>query len=277
MHPVPDRKEFITTVLTSLKIIFDNLQYKNTDFAQGVRSCHATLMQYIRSQPAESTLNDIVDCLSKLDKLNYMGSGITGDYVKEMNDLKRYMKDYELSQKVQTYSRKAIPDVYRKQDEADFVQDTIDFLANLYNKSDQRTQISKSIRECVEMFWEYDVTWQRKADIATRDTISVLQSKINKIEITREYESSEIGRQLRLLKLYIHNWFHYEFQKSTPDINTSDNNTSDNNTTDINTRVKKIEEQVKELTTNVQKLLSEYPPMLERSSAALLRQLARHT
>lgn len=278
MNPVPDRQTFITMVVSSLKKIHDNLQYKNTDFAEGVRSCHATLIKYLRSQSHECTLNDIVDCFSKLNKLDYAGAGLLNGQVNEMNELKRYMQDYELSQMVKTNNRKKIPDVYQKQVEGDFVQDTIDFLANLYNKSDQRTQISKSIRECVEIFWEYDVTWQRKADIATRDTILKLKSKINEIEITREYEASEIGIQLRLLKLYIYNWFHYEFQKSTPNIDTQDINTSDNNATDINKRVKQLEEEVQELRSQVQALTidfsREHLPRLERTT--LLKQLARH-
>ena len=261
MHPVPDRKEFITTVLTSLKIIFDNLQYKNTDFAQGVRSCHATLMQYIRSQPAESTLNDIVDCLSKLDKLNYMGSGITGDYVKEMNDLKRYMKDYELSQKVQTNSRKAIPDVYRKQDEADFVQDTIDFLANLYNKSDQRTQISKSIRECVEIFWEYNVTWKRIQRDATLDDIHNLLTKMVEIRTEMGFEHSPIGSNFASLKRYLTEWFRFNKKPAS--------------TPDIPTRVQELEKEVQELRRQIQELLFHHPAPLQRQ--ALLKQLARCT
>jgi len=289
MNPVPDRKTFIITVLTSLNTLYKNLKEPNTNFAQGVYSCYQKIFKYIPKKKElesynECTMNDIMDFFAELDQLNYMGSGITVGQVNEMNELKRYIQDYELSQKVKTNSRKTIPDVYQKQVEADFVQDTIDFLANLYNKSDQRTQISKSIRECVEIFWEYDVTWQRKADIATRDTILVLQSKINNIEITREYELSEIGKQLRLLRLYINNWFHYAFQKSTPDIDTRDINASDNNTTDINTRVKELEEEVQELRTKVEALVLQHPPetllfdkppLLERS--VLLRQLARHT
>ena len=276
MNPVPDRKTFIITVLTSLNTLYKNLKEPNTNFAHGVFSCYQKMYRYIPKKKElesynEFTMNDILDFFVELDQLNYMGSGMTVGQVNEMNDLKRYIQDYELSQKVKTNSRKTIPDVYQEQVESDFIKDTIDFLANLYNRSDQRTQISKSIRECVEIFWEYDVTWQRK-DIATRDTIRELQSKLNEIQITREDEFSEIGKQLRLLKLYIKNWFYYEHnsaapQNSTPDINTSDN------TTDINARVKQLEDEVQELRTKVQGLLFEHPPHLERQ--VLLRQLAR--
>lgn len=283
MNPIPNRKKFITTFVSSLVNLYKNLKYPDSDFAKGVYSCHQKIYKYVVNESYnECTMNDILDIYNQLCKLEYSGSGIFGNQVQEMEDLKRYIQDYELSQKVKTNSRKSIPDVYQKQVESDFINDTIDFLANLYNRSDQRTQISKSIRECVEIFWEYDVTWQRK-DIATRDTIRELQSKLNEIQMTREDEFSEIGKQLRLFKLYIKNWFYYEHNSASPQNSTPDIKTSDN-TTDINARVKQLEEEVQELRTKVEALLFEHPPEtllfekpppLERS--VLLGQLARHT
>ena len=267
MNPVPDRKTFLTTVVRSLTTVFNHLEFQNTNFAGGLKSCHGNLMKYLGQDPKPCTLNDIVDCFSDLDKLNYFGAGLSSEQVNLMNAVREYMQDYELSQQVQTNSRKAIPTEYTKQDEGEFIKDTIDFLANLYNISDQRTPISKSIRECVEIFWEYDVTWQRKREIATRDTIQGLHTKLKTIQITRDDELTKTGQQLRLLILFITNWFYYEVESVKPQKSTSD----------INARVETLEKEIEELRKLVQDVLLNnpllHPPTLERN--ALLQQLAR--
>lgn len=261
MNPVPDRKTFITTVVRSLAQVYNHLQSKNTHFAEGLKSCHTNIVKYLGLYPEPCTLNDIVDCFEDLNKLNYFGADLSGEQVNLMNDVKEYMQEYELSQKVQTKSRKVIPTEYTKQDEGEFIKDTIDFLANLYNISDQRTPISKSIRECVEIFWEYDVTWQRKQEIATRDTIQELQTNLLKIKVTDGYEHTPTGKQLRLLILYIKNWFFYEVESVKPQKSTSD----------INTRVETLEKEVEELRAQLNRVLILYAPELARDDKRLLK------
>ena len=274
MHPVPNRRKFLVTVSNSLINLYNNLQHKNTVFSDGVADCIQKLKSYIQQKKDECTLNDILNIYNQLAKLEYIGSGISGTQVREIDNLKEYMKDYELSQIIETNIRKSIPNVYTKQDEGAFIEDTIAFLASLYNMSDQRTQISKSIRECAEIFWEYNVTWQRKPEIATRDTIRELQTKLKEIQITRDDEISATGQQLRLLILYIHNWFYYE-QKSDLTQKSQNSDVTQKSITDINAKVEELQNEVRALRRLVDELLLQRIPTMK--TEVLLHQLARHT
>jgi hypothetical protein len=171
------------------------------------------------------------------------------------------MRQYIHSQKIDT-TNKEIPKKYIEQDENDFIKDTMDFLGMLYNMTQKTTKFSKSIRECVEIFWEYNVTWKRIQRDDTLDDMQNLLDKMGKIYLTRDDDLSDVGKKFTDLRRYLADWFYFK------------KNPTSKSTPDMNTRVEELEQQVKELQALVQDLILQHPPELKRQ--ALLKQLARH-
>jgi hypothetical protein len=255
MDPVPDRETFMQTVY---QVIYDDvyvkLEYENNVFYQNIQSCVKEIQQKINK---DWTLDDIEYIYFQL------GSGkIDFEYTQTVKDLREYMRKYIASQAIDT-SVKEIPRKYTEQVEADFIHDTIDFLGQQYNKTDKRTAFSKSLRKCVELFWKYNVTWQRVQTSATIADIRLLFQMLGTIVL--QYESFYFQKYLKDIMRYITDWFHFNekssvTQKSAPD---------------LQARVEELEEKFEELQLQVRELLLERPPPLTRQ--VLLQQLARCT
>ena len=277
MNPVPDRHTFIVNVYHVLMDDFFvkmNGQAHKTNFVKVIWDC--VLEMYENDKLKKDFDVDIQRIYEKIRALSEFGTGMDVTQVHTFHNLKDYMRLYIHSQKIDI-TNKETPTKYIEQDEEHFIKDTMDFLGMLYNMTQKTTEFSKSIRECVEIFWEYNVTWKRIQRDVTLDDIQKLKAEMVKIEAKTEmgFEHSPVGHKFVGLKKYLTDWFFYNKKGNFTPVIDDD---SQKSTPDINTRVKQLEEQVKELTTNVEKLLSEYPPMLERSSAtSLLQKLARHT
>jgi hypothetical protein len=176
------------------------------------------------------------------------------------------MKEYIRSQRINTRDT-SIPTEYTEEDytnlkEEDFINDTINFLGILYNMTEEIGNLSAPIRECVEIFWEYNLTWKRIQRDATLDDIKNVLEKMGRFNLFRYDEISDIGKKFVSVRKYLTDWFYFKNkprQKPTPD---------------INTRVEELEQQVKELQALVKDLIFQNPPELNRH--ALLKQLARH-
>ncbi len=296
MNPVPDRKTFIRTVRG---VIYDDLyatlQHKNTDFYNTIDSCVRLMFEdgwhqgqkAFLSKNKEWPLHDIVQIDNKVQSLNNMGAGLDVVQVHALMDLQTYMKAYIVSQKIVTKNT-AIPTTYKEQDytrinEEDFINNTISFLGMLYNMTGEVGKFSTSIRECVEIFWEYNVTWTRRSNTETLHDIEEMDTKLSSInhQLTREDEFSIIGKNIRQLSKYIVDWFFFNKKGIFTPKNDADSKKS---TPDINTRVQNLEKQVQELQSQVQALTNDFAsrhvPIFHRdtkSASKLLLKLARHT
>lgn len=267
MNPVPDRKTFIRTVRRVIyDDLYDKLENKNTEFYQTIKSCVGLMYDdgFYEGHPVwlskekDWTLDDIMEINTKVNSLSTFGAGVDLDQRDEVDFLKDYIRQYIFSQKITT-SKKAIPHAYKEEVEADFIRNTIDFLGQLYNNTDQRTQFSKSLEECVELFWKYDVTWKRVQTRATREDIDGLLNKLG--NIGKQDVNFKLKQYLDDLMRYITDWLKSnEKPASTPD---------------ITTRVQELEKDVQELRRQIQELSFHHPAPLQRQ--ALLKQLARCT
>lgn len=265
MNPIPNRQMFIQTVgdvlldLYFAKLKDDNFfravesnvkKMYNVSFIVGTGKNEYTLKH------VEWTLDDIREIHKSLEHVDPYGE--TTELLMLVRELRQYIQDYMSSQKIPTVNTK-IDEKYKAQNQDDFIEHTIDYMGQLYNLTDKRTAFSKAIRVCIEIFWIYNVTWRRESQTTPLDDIQKLRKMLD--TIPGHDHALQTGQELNKIIGYIDS----NIQQLHP-------------TLDINTRVKQLEEEVQELRTKVQKLLSEYPPMLERSSAAvLLQQLARHT
>lgn len=269
MDPIPDRQTFIRTVR---HVIYDDLyvklQYKNTEFYKIIDSCVRLMYKEGMHEGQEAwlsikkdwTLDDIMEIYTKLISLTTLGAGLDVSQYHAVENLKEYMRQYILSQKIHT-SNKSIPRDYTETSEENFIQDTIDFLGQLYNDTDKRTQFSKSLEEYVKLFWKYDRTWKRVQTSATVEDISNLQKKL--LTITRQDADFYSYQKLENIIRYITDWFYFNkkpavTQKSAPD---------------LQARVEELEEKFEELQLQVRELLRERPPPLTRQ--VLIQQLAR--
>ena len=267
MNPVPDRKTFIRTVRRVIyDDLYDKLENKNTEFYQTIESCVRLMYDdgFYEGHPAwlskkkDWTLDDIMEIYTKVNSLSTFGAGLDLDQAHEVDFLRDYIRQYIFSQKITT-SKKAIPHAYEEEVEADFIRNTIDFLGQLYNNTDKRTQFSKSLEKCVELFWIYDVTWKRVQTSITREDIDGLLKKLG--NIGKQDANSNLKQYLDDLMRYITDWFRFNKKPAS--------------TPDITTRVQELEEEVQELRRQIQELSFHHAPSLERQ--ALLKQLARCT
>jgi uncharacterized protein YutE (UPF0331/DUF86 family) len=148
------------------------------------------------------------------------------------------------------------------ENENNFIQNVINFLAHLYNETDKNGHnFARCMKKCVEIFWEYGV-WNEKKEHSTIQYVHDLLDILQKNPIS--YASGltwGVANRFNHLVEYIKSWFYLQAQKqkSTPD---------------INTRVEELEQQVKELQALVKDFIFQHPPELTRQ--ALLKQLARH-
>jgi uncharacterized protein YjaG (DUF416 family) len=263
MNPVPDRHTFIATVNNVLlSDFYEKLKekgYTQTTFFHTIEDCLFEL--YESKKPKNEFDVDIQLIHSKIASLNDIGYGLDVSQVHTLHDLKTYLREYIHSQKIYT-NTKQIPPKYTEQDEKDFIEDAMDFLGTLYNMSHKTTKLSKSIRECVEIFWEYNVTWKRIQRDATLGDMQNLRDKMGKIYLTRDDDLSDVGKKFTDLRRYLTDWFYFK------------KNPTSKSTPDINTRVEELEQEVKELRALVRDLTFQHPPELNRQ--ALLKQLARH-
>ena len=267
MNPVPDRHQFIVTVYNVLfKDFYEKLNekgYTQTTFFHTIEDCLFQL--YENQKPKKDFDVDIQLIHKKIASLNDIGYGLDVSQRQTLHDLKTYLREYIHSQKIYT-NIKQIPLEYIQQDEKDFIKDAMDFLGTLYNMSHKTTQLSKSIRECVEIFWEYNVTWKRIQRDATLDDMQNLHDIMGKIYLTRDDDLSDVGKKFTDLRRYLTDWFYFK------------KNPTSKSTPDINTRVEELEKQLQELRSQVQALTNEFSrehlPRLERTT--LLKQLARH-
>ena len=267
MNPVPDRHQFIVTVYNVLfSDFYENLKekgYTQTTFFHTIEDC---LLELYENKKLKKDFDvDIQLIHKKIASLNDIGYGLDVSQVQTLHDLKTYLREYIHSQKIYT-NIKQIPPKYTEQDKKDFIEDAMDFLGTLYNMSHKTTQLSKSIRECVEIFWEYNVTWKRIQRDATLDDMTNVLDKMGRIYLTRDDELSDVGKKFTDLRRYLTDWFYFK-KKPTP-----------KPTPDINTRVEELEKQLQELRSQVRALTNEFSrehlPRLERTT--LLKQLARH-
>ena len=278
MNPVPDRKTFIRTVRRVIyDDLYDKLENKNTEFYQTIESCVRLMYDdgFYEGHPAwlskkkDWTLDDIMEIYTKVNSLSTFGAGLHILQRDEVDFLRDYIRQYIFSQKITT-SKKAIPHAYEEEVEADFIRNTIDFLGQLYNNTDKRTQFSKSLEKCVELFWIYDVTWKRVQTSITREDIDGLLKKLGNIG------KQDANSNLKQLMRYITDWFRFNNKPaSTPDITTRVQELEEEVPPDITTRVQQLEEEVQELRRQVQELSFHHPAPLQRH--ALLKQLARCT
>ena len=269
MDPVPDEHTFIQTVR---HVIFDDyfmgLQHKHTTFYQIISECVEAMYDQVQEEyKAKRDSNiDIMFVYQKLCTLNNIGAGLTNTQIFTLSDLTTYMRQYMRSQKIDS-KNKDIPTEYIEQNEDDFIKDTLDFLATLYNMTIEDKKFRKSIRGCVEIFWEYNVTWKRIQRDVTLDDIRQLSTYMENIKTEMGFEHSPIGKKFDSLTRYLTNWFYFKDRlpkKPTPD---------------INARVEQLEHEIQELQAQVQALTNEFSsahvPTLERQS--LLQKLARLT
>jgi hypothetical protein len=279
MNPVPDRKTFIRTIRKVIyDDLYDTLKDKNTRFYKIIDSCVRLMYEdnWYNGQKAffsknkEWPLPDIMEIYTKVKSLGNMGYGLDVNQAHAFSKLQLYMEEYINSQKINTRNI-AIPTQYTEEDyinlkEEDLINDTIDFLGILYNMTEEIGNLSAPIRECVEIFWEYNLTWKRIQRDFTLDDIKNVLGKMARLYMAPYDEASDIGKKFVYVRKYLTDWFYFKNkprQKPTPD---------------INTRVEELEQQVKELRSQVQALTidfsREHLPRLERST--LLKQLARH-
>jgi hypothetical protein len=271
MNPVPKRNKFISTVgNVLLDLYFSKL--KDDNFFRVVQSnvkkmYNVSLIvdtgknEYI-PKDVEWTLDDIREIYTSLERVEPYGE--TTELVMLVRELREYIQSYMSSQVIFTVNKK-IDERYQAQDQDDFIEHTIDYMGKLYNLTDKRTAFSKAIRLCIEIFWIYNVRWQRASQTTTLDDIKKLRTMLDTIP---EHDNAlQTGQELNKIIRYI-------------DVNLQQLH----RTPDINTRVNQLEEEVQELRTKVEALVLQHPPetllfekapILERS--VLLGQLARHT
>ena len=143
----------------------------------------------------------------------------------------------------------------------------MDFLGMLYNTTEKTSKFWNPIRECVDIFWEIDVTWRRKSKRATLDDIEEMKENLFKIILTQDDELSDTGKKIDSFRRYLHNWIYFK------------QNPTKKPRPDLNTRVEQLEHEIQELQAQVQVLTNEFSsvhvPTLERQS--LLQKLARLT
>lgn len=263
MKPVPDRHKFIVTVNDVLfSDFYEKLKgkgYTKTTFFHTIEDCLFEL--YENGQPKQDFDVDIQLIHKKIASLNDIGSGLDTGQRNTLHDLTTYLREYIHSQKIDT-TNKQIPIEYIQQDEKDFIEDAMDFLGMLYNMTQKTTAFSRSIRECVQIFWEYDVTWKRIQREATLDDIRNLSDRMLRIKLEMEFEHSPVGQKFTHLKKYLKNWFYFK------------ENPTKKPKPDIDTRVEQLEEEVQALRLYVNDLIIQHPPPLNRTT--LLKQLARH-
>ena len=275
MNPVPDRKTFIRTVR---RVIHDDLyatlKHKNTHFYKIIDVCVRLMYEdgwhdgqkAFLSKNKEWPLPDIKEIYTKVKSLGNMGYGLDVNQAHAFSKVQLYMEEYINSQRINTRNI-AIPTQYTEEDytnlkEGDFINDTIDFLGILYNMTEEIGNLSAPIRECVEIFWEYNLTWKRIQRDATLDDIKNVLDKMGRLNLFRYDEISDIGKKFVSVRKYLTDWFHFKTkptQKPKPD---------------INTRVEELERQVQQLQDLVKDLTFQHPPTLTREE--LLKQLARH-
>ena len=264
MDPIPDRQTFIRTVR---HVIYDDLyvklKHKNTEFYAIIESCVRLMYKEGMHEGQEAwlsikkdwTLDDIMEINTKLLKLSVYGAGITRDEKDSVEFLIQYMREYIYSQKIHT-SDKSKPREYTETSEVDFIKNTIDYIGQLYNLTDKRTPFSKAIRRCIEIFWTYNVTWQRLSQTTTLADIQKVKQILDTIPADPAVET---GQQLNKIIGYI-DLNMTKFSERTPD---------------LQERIAALEKQVQDLQLLVKDLLLERPPPLTRQ--VLLQQLARCT
>jgi hypothetical protein len=275
MNPVPDRKTFIRTIR---RVIHDDLyatlKDKNTHFYTIIDSCVRLMYEdgwhdgqkAFLSKNKEWPLRDVMEIDSKVQSLGNIGFGLDTNQAHALSNLQAYMKEYIHSQKINTRNI-AIPTQYTEEyytnlKQEDFINHTINFLGILYNMTEEIGNLSAPIRECVEIFWEYNLTWKRIQRDATLDDIKNVLDKMGRLNLFRYDEISDIGKKFVSVRKYLTDWFYFKKQ-STP-----------KPTPNINTRVEELEKKVQELQDLVKELTFQHPPELNRQ--ALLKQLARH-
>ena len=268
MDPVPAEHTFIQNVS---RVIFDDffmeLQHKNTAFYQTISDCVKEM--YDENQegytPKIDSNIDILLVYRKLMTLNNIGAGLTALQNFTLSDLTIYMREYINSQKIAT-TNKDIPNKYIAQNEDDFIKDTLDFLATLYNMTIDVKKIQNDMRKCVEIFWEHDVTWKRIEKDVTLADIQKLREDLKKIVPEMNKTGTKlVACKFDSLRTYLTDWFHFT-EKDKP---------IEKPTQDINAKVEQLEREIQELRAQVQELLLQNPPKL--TTQVLLRQLVRHT
>ena len=92
--------------------------------------------------------------------------------------MEKYIEYFE-SQTIDT-NNKTIPVEYTEQDKMDFIKDMMKFLASLYNMTDKRSEFSRKILKCVEIFLEFNVTWQLVQENSTLPIIQRLLTMLRR-------------------------------------------------------------------------------------------------
>ena len=269
MNPVPNRHNFIKTVHDVLYADFflkmENTAANQTKLFDVIQDC--LLEMFENDKPKEDSKIDILSICKKISALSEFGAHLDVHQVQTLQLLQNFIREYrQYPHKIDT-TNKTIPTEYVEQDEEHFIQDTMDFLAMLYNTTENKSKFWNPIRECVGIFWEIDVTWRRKSKIATLDDIEEMKENLFKIILTQDDELSDTGKKIDSFRRYLHNWIYFK------------KNPTKKPRPDLNTRVEQLEHEIQELQAQVQALTNEFSsahvPTLERQS--LLQKLARLT